>query len=318
MESNQPQVNFIIPLYNEESVFNELVSRLVKVIEASNLSITVIMVDDGSVDQTPFLMQQQSLEDSRFTSIFLSKNFGHQKALTAGIANFDATEGVFILDGDLQDPPELIDQFYERLSEGYDVVYAIREKRKENVFKQTAYKLFYKLLKRISYIDMPLDSGDFSLISRRVAEQMNRMPEESRFLRGIRGWIGFSQIGVKYKRSERSFGAPKYTFKKLLQLALNGIFNFSEFPIKFIINLGITTFIIGLFYFGFTMFKKFAYGAVPEGFTALLFMIILFGGVQLIAIGVVGEYLLRIFFQVKQRPLFIIKSMIKDQKYKNG
>lgn len=308
-----PEVNIIIPLYNEEKVFNALIERIKSVLENTPLNCSVILVDDGSKDRTAELMAELSLKDDRFISVILSRNFGHQLALTAGMNYVDATEGVFILDGDLQDPPELLDEFYSYLNKGFDVVYAIREKRKENLIKRTAYKAFYRFLKRISYIDFPLDSGDFSMISRRVVDAINKMPEESRFIRGMRSWVGFKQIGVKYERAERQDGESKYTFKKLLGLALNGIFNFSEYPIKFVSNLGLLTVFISLIYFVITLIKRFYFGTVPEGFTAIVLLIIFFGGVNLIAIGIIGEYILRIFFQVKQRPLFVIKEVIKKE-----
>lgn len=313
-----PQINIVIPLFNEEEVFGDLMERLTSVINSSKLSASIIMVDDGSKDNTAFLMEQQSLRDERFISVILSRNFGHQYALTAGFTHVDATEAVLIIDGDLQDPPELMDEFFEQIKLGYDVVYAVREKRKENFFKKIAYRSFYRFLKRISYIDFPLDSGDFSLISRRVVDHLNSMPEESRFLRGMRSWIGFKQIGLPYERQKREAGESKYTFRKLLKLALNGIFNFSEYPIKFVSNMGVMTVLLSLIYFIITVIKRFYFGSVPEGFTSLVLLIIFFGGVQLIAIGIIGEYVLRIFFQVKNRPLFIVKDVIKNKKRENG
>lgn len=313
MNNLEPQINLLIPLYNEEEVFDKLIGRLSKVMEASPLSIKVIMVDDGSLDNTAELMRKVSLQDDRFTSIFLSRNFGHQIALTAGLDYVDATEAVMILDGDLQDPPELIEDFYPYLKKGYDVIYAVRKKRKESFFKIIAYKVFYKVLKRISKLEIPVDSGDFSLISRRVVNDMIRMREESRFLRGMRSWVGYKQIGVEYEREERQEGDSKYTIRKLLSLALNGIFNFSEYPIKFISNLGILTVMVSLVYLIYTLIKKIFFGVVPEGFTGTIIVIILFGGVQLISIGILGEYILRIFFQVKNRPLYLVKSHIKNK-----
>ncbi|MEE9439985.1 MAG: glycosyltransferase family 2 protein [Saprospiraceae bacterium] len=311
--SNLPDINIVIPLYNEEEVFDSLVMRLINVIEFTKLSVEVILIDDGSRDKTPLLMRSLSESDDRFHSVLLARNFGHQLALSAGLSKVNATKAIFIVDGDLQDPPELLDEFYHYIDAGYDVVYAVRKKRKENIFKRVAYKSFYRFLKKISYIDMPLDSGDFSLVSRRVIDQMNAMPEESRFLRGMRSWIGYKQIGVEYNRDERQSGESKYSFKKLMELALNGIFNFSEYPVKIIFKLGMFTMISSALYLSYVLFKKFAYGTVPDGFTALLFVVILFGGVQLMALGIIGEYVLRIFFQVKGRPLFIIKEIISKK-----
>ncbi|MGK0487298.1 MAG: dolichol-phosphate mannosyltransferase, partial [Candidatus Endobugula sp.] len=185
-----PIINIVIPLYNEEEVFGQLIDRLVKLIESFPKSIEVILVDDGSSDKTADLMTGLALVDNRFQAIILSRNFGHQIALSAGLQQITATEAVFIIDADLQDPPELLGEFYEYYNQGYDVVYAVRKNRKENFLKKLAYKSFYRLMDKISYIHIPLDSGDFSLISTRVAHLMNEMPEESRFLRGMRSWLG--------------------------------------------------------------------------------------------------------------------------------
>ena len=311
---NQPQINILVPLFNEEQVFEELVNRLQKLMDNSQLSIEVILVDDGSKDSTPKKMRELSLVNEKFQSIILSRNFGHQLALSAGLAYVNSSEAVLVMDGDLQDPPELLEDFYKYYKKGYDVVYAVRKKRKESLFKRLTYKWFYIFFKKISNIETPLDSGDFSLISLKIVRQLNKMPEESRFLRGMRSWIGYPQIGVEYEREKRFFGKSKYTIKKLLKLAFNGIFNFSEYPIKVITNLGIFIVIASFVYFVYVVCKKLFYGDVPQGFTALLFMIILFGGLQLLAIGLIGEYVLRIFFQVKNRPLYILKERIVNKK----
>jgi len=307
-----PQVNIVVPLYNEEEVFDQLISRLNGVMDRSELSVEVVLIDDGSRDSTAALMRAVAETDTRYRSVLLSRNFGHQLALSAGLSIVNATDAILIVDGDLQDPPELLEDFYARYEDGYDVVYAVRKKRKEGFLKRTAYKSFYRFLKKISYIDMPLDSGDFSLVSRRVIDQMNAMPEESRFLRGMRSWIGYKQIGLEYERHERQSGESKYSFKKLLELALNGIFNFSEYPIKALTRLGILTMSVSGIYLLYVLFKRFFMGSVPDGFTAILFVVILFGGVQLLALGILGEYILRIFFQVKGRPLYIIKEVISS------
>lgn len=306
-----PQINIIVPLYNEAKVFGDLIARLKKVLDETSLLVSVIMVDDGSNDNTPLLMQTLAENDKRFVAVFLSRNFGHQYALSAGLSLVDATDGVFIIDGDLQDPPELLEAFYKRLKEGNDVVYAIRKNRKESWLKKTLYKFFYKLLQNISYIQIPLDSGDFCMISARVAKLLNENREESRFLRGIRTWVGFKQIGVEYNREERFAGDSKYTFKMLFKLAFNGIFNFSELPIKWITRLGAMTILSSGLYLLYTVYLRIFHDIVPEGFTALLFTIILFGGVQLLSIGIIGEYILRIFFQVKNRPLFVIDRVVR-------
>lgn len=307
-----PQISFVIPLYNESEVLPQLVDRLNKLIDTQSMSIEVVLVDDGSRDNTAQLIQQLALTDRRYHGVLLARNYGHQLALTAGLTAARATEAIMILDGDLQDPPELLPDFYAKYKEGYDVVYAVRKKRKESFLKRTAYHVFYRMLRSISYIDIPLDSGDFSLVSRRVVDVLNKMPEESRYIRGMRTWIGFKQIGMEYERAGRAAGDSKYSLKKLFKLAYNGIFNFSEFPVKFITNMGVCSIFISFLYLVYTLISKFFYNNVPQGFTTLIFAIVLFSGVQLISLGVIGEYVLRIFFQVKGRPLFIIRSEIMD------
>ena len=309
----EPQISIVAPLYNETESFPHLIARLNALMDASSLTIEVVLIDDGSRDNTAALMQQIALADARYHCLFLSRNYGHQIALTAGMAAACATEALFIIDGDLQDPPELLTDFYEKLREGYDVVYAVRKKRKEGWFKRTAYSSFYRLMRSISYVEIPLDSGDFSLISRRVADVLNEMPEESRFIRGMRSWIGFRQVGVEYERDARQAGESKYSFGMLRKLAYNGIFNFSEYPIKLVTRLGMITFGVAMLYLIQTLIKKYVYGDVPQGFTALLFVIILFSGVQLIALGMIGEYVLRIFFQTKGRPLYVVREVIRRQ-----
>jgi len=313
-----PQVSIIAPLYNEEDSLPTLVARLNQVMDQSPLAIEVVLVNDGSRDRTPEMMQALALSDPRYHCVFLSRNHGHQLALTAGLASARGSEAVMVIDGDLQDPPELLSEFYAHYLDGYDIVYAVRQKRKESWWKRTAYFMFYRLIRNISYIDLPLDSGDFSLMSRKVVNILNQMPEESRYIRGMRSWIGFKQKGVRYERSERHAGNSKYSLSMLFKLAYNGIFNFSEFPIKFVTQLGMGAVLISFVYFLVVLTKKLFFASVIEGFTALLFVIILFGGVQLIALGVLGEYILRIFFQTKNRPLFIVDKVIVDQKWQNN
>lgn len=311
---NTPQINILVPLYNEEEVFEDLHKRLAALLSSSELSISVLMIDDGSTDSTPQLMEQLALRDDRFEAIFLSRNFGHQLALSAGLSLANAHEGILIIDGDLQDPPELLNDFYPYLQNGYDVVYAVRQNRKSSVLKRILYKAFYRLLKKVSYLDIPLDTGDFSLISTRVANHLKEMHEENRFLRGMRSWVGFKQIGIAYDRPARQIGSTKYGYSQLFRLALNGIFNFSEFPIKFISRLGFVTVLLSVFYLIYAVLKLLLTGDVPKGFVSLVFIVSLFGGIQLLSIGVLGEYILRIFFQVKDRPLFIVKKHIQKGK----
>ncbi len=308
-----PQISIVAPLYNEEAIFPQLVSRLTTLMaELEPIRVEIVLVNDGSRDQTPKLMADLARRDPRFHAVFLARNHGHQLALTAGLAHARASEAIMVIDGDLQDPPELVKDFYELFKQGYDVVYAVRKKRKENFVKIIFYGLFYRILKQISYVDIPLDSGDFSMMSRRVVDLLNQMPEESRYIRGMRSWVGFPQIGFEYEREARAAGESKYSFRQLLGLAYNGIFNFSEFPIKIIKRISYFAILISMIYFVITLYKKFVLGAVPEGFTAILFTIIFFSGLQLFFLGILGEYVLRIFFQVKGRPLFIIEKTIEN------
>jgi len=310
-----PQISIVAPLYNESESFPLLVERINALMDSSPLTIEVVLVDDGSKDDTATRIRQLALTDDRYHGVLLSRNHGHQLALTAGMARARGTEALFVIDGDLQDPPELLPEFYKLYKEGNDVVYAVRKKRKEGIIKKTGYHLFYRLLRSISYVEIPLDSGDFALVSRRVVDVMNKMPEESRYLRGMRSWIGFKQTGFEYERDARVAGESKYSFKQLFALAYNGIFNFSEFPIKFMSRTGVIAILIALVYFIIVVAKKLFFAHVIEGFTSLLFVIILFSGVQLLALGIIGEYVLRIFFQSKGRPLYIVKDEIVNCEY---
>ena len=272
---NQIQISIVVPLYNEEAVFPELIARLDKLISNLSLNIEVVLIDDGSTDKTSSMMSQLALFNSHYSCVFLSRNYGHQIALSAGLQEAKGDEGVFIIDGDLQDPPELLPVFYKKMKEGFDVIYAIRKKRKESIIKRFAYYLFYRVQKKLIPFEIPIDSGDFSLLSRKVVNVLNKMPEESKYVRGLRAWIGLKQYGIAYERNERQAGKSKYSTGKLLKLAYNGIFNFTEIPVKFISFLGFIAIFISFIYLGITLFKRFFLGSVPEGFTGLLFAIIL-------------------------------------------
>lgn len=313
MSDKQPQISIVIPLYNEEAGFALLIDRLNQLVKNSAQTIEIILVNDGSRDKTPQLMNELALTDSHYQCVFLARNHGHQLALTAGLAYVNCSEAVFIIDGDLQDPPELLGRFYEKYKEGYEVIYGIRRKRKEGVIKKFAYWFYYRLLKNISSIEIPLDSGDFALLSRRVVDYLNAMPERSRFIRGMRTWIGFRQTGLEYERDARSAGEAKYTFKMLFNLAYNGIFNFSEFPVKFITRLGMLTMLGAFLFFVYVVIKMYWIGGVPPGYASLFLAISIFSGVQLLALGLIGEYVLRIYDQVRARPLFIVDKVIKNK-----
>lgn len=306
----QPTLNYVIPLYNEEEVFHKLIVRLNSILDVSQETIQVILVDDGSKDNTASLISKLAQIDCRYIAVLLSRNFGHQIALTAGLAQVTASEAVMVLDGDLQDPPELIEQFYTKLKEGYDVVYAIRQSRKEVWWKQWAYAGFYRLQSKLTNIAIPIDSGDFCLMSRRVVDCLNAMPEESRYIRGMRSWVGFKQTGITYHRDARADGDTKYPISKLFKLAFNGVFNFSETPIQFVTLIGMLTILISGGYLTWILFEKIVFDTAPKGFTAIILLITLYGGAQMMAIGLLGEYVLRIFFQTKGRPLYIIKEIV--------
>jgi glycosyltransferase involved in cell wall biosynthesis len=308
-----PEISIIVPLYNEEKVFDALIARLQKVKDQAGFPMEILLVDDGSTDHTAAMIDRAVMSHAGFTGIILSKNHGHQLAVSAGLSMARASRAVLIIDGDLQDPPELLNDFYQKMQEGYDVIYAVRKNRKESGRKKFMYWLYYRFQKILSNTAIPIDSGDFSLLSRRVVDQMNQMPEQSRYLRGMRSWVGFRQYGFVYDRSARAAGETKYSLKKLFELAFNGIFSFSDLPVRFITRLGITTILLSLIYIFYILVKKVMGIYVPEGFTTLIIAICLFSGVQLISIGVLGEYILRIYRQVRNRPLFVIDKVITKE-----
>lgn len=302
------KVDIIVPLYNEVEVFPKLIERLNNLIERAQEDISVILVDDGSKDNTAQMVADLCHTNKNYSGVVLSRNFGHQIALTAGINVSNSSDNVLIIDADLQDPPELLFDMLRKMEAGYDVVYGVRKNRKESRVRIFFFDMFYRVLKKIAYHDLPLDAGDFALLSRKVVDALKNMPEESRYLRGMRSWVGFNQVGLEYDRSEREEGLTKYSYSKRIKFAFDGVFNFSRFPIKVITFLGTLTVLTSLIYFGHTLYKKYYLDQVEDGFTATIFLIILFGGVQLISIGIIGEYLLRVFFQVKNRPLYLVKE----------
>lgn len=309
---NLIDISIIVPLYNEEDVFETLIQRLTHVIDAAKFQCEVVLINDGSTDNTAELINLTCRKDNRFSGVLLSRNHGHQLAVSAGLSYSRGKKGAMIIDGDLQDPPELINEFYNLLIDGYDVVYAIRKNRKESFFKKSAYSVYYRLQKKISSFNIPIDSGDFSMLSRRVVDTIVSMPEQSRYLRGMRAWVGYKQIGFEYDRDERHAGETKYSWSKLFELAFNGIFNFSDFPVKIITRLGFFTVLFSLIYFLYNIYRKIYYNDVPQGFTATILAIILFSGVQMISLGLIGEYVLRIYNQVRNRPLFVVDKIIQD------
>jgi len=313
-----PEVSIVIPLFNEEAVIQKLFDRIDSLLPTLPFSTEVVLVDDGSLDITRELIRRKCLVDDRYSAVLLSRNHGHQIALSAGLTHARGSRGIMVMDGDLQDPPELITSMLEKLEEGYDVVYAVRKKRKESPFKRLLYWTYYRIQRSVSNFRIPLDSGDFGMMSRRVVDKLNNMPEQSRYLRGMRSWVGFRQFGLPYEREARAAGETTYGFKQLLALAYNGIFNFSEFPVKFITRLGLYSILISAIYLTYVLVRRIFYEDVPAGFTTLIIAIVLFSGVQLISIGLLGEYVLRIYNQVRERPLFIVDKVIHGKVEKDG
>lgn len=310
--NEMPSISFVIPMYNEAEVFRIFVDRMNSVVSKIDDKFEIILVDDGSSDDTPDMMEELATNTDHYHCIILSRNFGHQNALSAGL-DFARGEYIMVLDADLQDPPEMFFAFKAKVEEGYDVVYGVRKSRKEGFFLRLAYNAFYNLLNRLSNYPIPKHAGDFALVTRRVLNAMNASREEGRFLRGIRSWVGFKQCGVDYERQERVAGSPKYTLWKLLKLGSDGVFNYTTIPVKLLTASGALCIGVSGIYFLVTLVRKYLYHDVPTGFTALLFVVILFGGFQLLSLGIIGEYIQRTFFQVKQRPLYIVKNRVVDK-----
>jgi dolichol-phosphate mannosyltransferase len=310
-----PWVSIVIPLFNEADVFPQLVQRLNDILNKSPFIMEVVMIDDGSNDGTDRMLAELAMGDERFKALFLSRNFGHQIAVSAGMAHISASKACMIIDGDLQDPPELVFEMFEILTGEleYDVVYAVRKNRKENRIKVGMYFAFYRILNYFSDIYIPYDSGDFALISRKVVDIINLMPERSRFLRGLRSWVGFKQKEFVYDRQERYAGKSKYSFKMLLKLAFDGIYNFSDKPLRMITKLGLGTIMLGLFYFAFILLKRKLGYEVIDGFPSLIMLILFFSGVQLLSIGIIAEYISRIYLESKGRPLYVIQRVIEKK-----
>jgi len=300
-------LSIVIPVYDEELIIDELYNRTTAALNQITNDWEVICVNDGSKDATLGKLLRYNQQEPRWKVIDLSKNFGHQKAIWAGL-NFASGDYVGIMDGDLQDPPEAFQKFFEELKNDFDVVYAVRTKRKENYLKKSAYWAFYRFIKNILGIDIPIDTGDFCLMRRIVVQHMINMPEQSLFIRGIRNWVGFRQKGIEYERDGRFAGKPKYSLRNLTKLAYNGIFSFSDFPIQFLGRIGLYIIIASILYTIWIVTKKLMWGDVPQGFTTTILVIMFFGGVQLITIRILGEYVHRIYDETRKRPLFIVRN----------
>ncbi len=307
-DSERPELSIVIPVYNEEENLIPLYDRLSAVLEKMGCSYEIVFVDDGSRDRSVLQMREFARQDHRVQVVELARNFGHQIAISAGL-DFARGRGIVVMDADLQDPPEMIPEFFARWKEGHDVVYAVRTRRKEGAIKRLAYASFYRLLRSIANIDIPLDSGDFCLMDRRVVELLTAMPERNRFVRGIRAWVGLNQIGLPYERDARHAGRSHYSWARLMSLALDGLISFSFAPLRLISILGICISCVSLTLAAFYFVKKLVVGLNPPGFATLVVALLFLSGVQLITIGVIGEYVGRIFEEVKRRPLYVVRRV---------
>ncbi|MEG3435562.1 glycosyltransferase family 2 protein [Pannus brasiliensis CCIBt3594] len=304
------QYSFIIPIYNEEETIPEMYRRVSAVMDNLEDSVELILVNDGSHDRSLSLLRELKEKDPRVCYISLARNFGHQAAVTAGL-NFARGEAIIVLDADLQDPPELIPAMIDRWREGYQVVYARRTKRKkERWFKKLTAHVFYRLLKRLADVDIPEDTGDFCLMDRRVVEVLNTMPERNRYIRGLRAWIGFQQTAVKFERDPRFAGEVKYTFRKSLSLAIDSLVSFSKIPLRFSTYLGLFSASIALFMALLVLYWRLQQPHSPvTGLATILIAVFFLGSVQLISIGILGEYIGRIYEEVKGRPIYTIAEI---------
>ncbi|RFS17187.1 glycosyltransferase family 2 protein [Emticicia sp. C21] len=313
-------ISIVIPIFNEEENLQNLYTRLTAAAPSWGEDYEIVLVDDGSRDSSLTMMRVMAEKDARVRIVKLSRNFGHQPAISAGIKTAKG-DAIVIMDGDLQDPPEELHRFLDKWREGYEVVYAVRTKRKEGFFKKMAYSTFYRILAWISDIEIPLDSGDFCVMDRKVVNVLvHEMPEQLRFVRGMRAFAGFKQIGVTYERAERAAGEVKYTFKKLVQLALDGLFGFSSFPLRLATYMGfiisIPSFFLGIFFVLHRLIGFKVFGHAPEetpGTASLAVGMYFLGGVILIILGILGEYIGRIYIEVKKRPFFVIDEVIEKK-----
>jgi len=300
------RLSVAIPLHNEESVLPDLLRRVLAVLDAlEGGPHELVFVDDGSTDRTYEILQAAARQDVRIVALSLSRNFGHQAAITAALDHVTG-DAVVLMDGDLQDVPEVIPQFVEKYHQGFDVVYAKRIRRKGSWLLRVCYFLFYRIMAQLSDIQLPLDSGDFGLMSRPVIHQLRRMPEHHRYLRGMRSWVGYRQTGIEVERAERHSGRSKYSLMRLTKLAFDGIFAFSIVPIRAAALVGAIVMLASSFYIAYAIYLKLILQRSPRGFTALIVAITFLSGIILFFLGVIGEYVGRIYEETKGRPHYVI------------
>jgi len=312
------KLSAIIACYRDAPAIPIMYERLTTVFHKIGVDYEIIFVNDRSPDNAAEVLAQLAAEDKKVVVINHTRNFGSQSAFTSGM-NIATGDAVVLLDGDLQDPPELIESFFQKWQEGYDVVYGIRVKRDATRFLKIAYKLFYRIFRAASYVPMPLDTGDFSLLDRRVVNALNNLPENNRFIRGLRSWVGFKQTGIPYIRPERMFGRTTNSLLKNLGWARKAIFSFSYVPLDFITFLALFT--VGgsllaiLVQIALRILKP---ELVPSGFTTIIVLILFMGGVQLLCLSIIGSYLAHIYDEVKRRPPYIVESILNDPSKQEG
>lgn len=304
------KISAIIACYKDEQAIPIMYARLTDVFKKIKVDYEIIFVNDGSPDNTEELLHNITKKDEHVIAINHSRNFSSQMAFTSGmdIATGDA---VVLLDGDLQDPPELIEAFYTKWTEGFDVVYGVRNKREAPLLMQIAYKLFYKIFHKMSYVKIPLNAGDFSLIDRKVVDILKQFSERDRFLRGLRAWVGFRQTGIPYARPERMFGKTTNNLLKNFNWAIKGIFSFSYVPLELMTFISLLTFFIALLGMVVQIILRFLVPNSPAGVTTILVVVMFIGAIQLLGISILGQYIGKIFEEVKQRPKYIVKSIYK-------
>jgi glycosyltransferase involved in cell wall biosynthesis len=314
---NSPELSsikytIVIPIYNEVDTIPELYRRLTNVMSGLGEPYELIFINDGSNDQSLELLLSLCNLDTNVRVINLTRNFGHQRAISAGL-DYARGQAVIVMDGDLQDPPEVIPDFINKWREDFQVVYAIREKRKEHFLKRFLYHTFYLILQGISRTDMPLDAGDFCLMDRCVVNELTALPERNRFVRGLRSWVGFRQVGLAYERDARFAGKSKFTLKKLVSLALDGLISFSYLPLRLATMLGLGVSILSLLAAVYYVSLKLTVGLQPPGFATLTVLLLFLGGVQMITVGIIGEYIGHILEEVKGRPTYVVQQVVEHQ-----